>query len=348
MIREKVGIVGYGVYIPYFRLKTHEIANAWGKAINPGLTLNIKEKAVANFDEDTVTLSVEAAENALRQSRIDASRIGAIFVGSESHPYAVKPSAGIVAEALGINPYNFSADTEFACKAGTSAIQIVLGLVAGRLIDYGFAIGADTAQGAPGDALEYSAAGGAAAFLLGREKILARFIDTLSFSSDTPDFWRRPKEIYPKHGGRFTGEPAYFRHIEEATNAFLQKTKTNPKDYDYVVFHMPNGKFPKMVAKRLGFSEKQIEAGLVVEDIGNPYSASSLIGLARVLDKAKEGQVILVTAYGSGAGSDSFSLMTTKELKIVQENAKKVDYYINRKKYISYTFYLRIRGKLLE
>ncbi|OGM20272.1 hydroxymethylglutaryl-CoA synthase [Candidatus Woesebacteria bacterium RIFCSPHIGHO2_01_FULL_38_9] len=347
MIKEKVGIVGYGVSIPYARLKTNDIAVAWERANNPGISLQVQEKAVPNFDEDTVTLSVEAAINALERGNIEADLIKAVYIGSESHPYAVKPSSGIVAEALGVNPFNFSADTEFACKAGTAAMQIVLGLVASGIIDYGLAIGADTAQAAPGDALEYSAAAGAGAYILGKERLLAKFIDTLSFTSDTPDFWRRPKEIYPKHGGRFTGKPAYFRHIQEATDAFLKKTNTKPKNYDHVVFHMPNGKFPRLIAKKLGFSDTQIQTGLIVDQIGNPYSAASMIGLARVLDNAKPEQMILVTSYGSGAGSDTLSLLTTRELPSARNKAKTTDQYISHKKYISYTRYTRMKGKLL-
>ncbi|KKQ41809.1 MAG: hypothetical protein US60_C0029G0009 [Microgenomates group bacterium GW2011_GWC1_37_8] len=347
MINAKVGIVGYGVSIPYARISTEEIAKAWERAFNPGESLKVKVKAVPNFDEDTVTLSVEAGLNAIKRSSIKVDAIKALYIGSESHPYAVKPSSGIVGDALGINPFSFSADTEFACKAGTAAIQIVVGLVASGLIEYGLAIGADTAQGAPGDALEYTAAAGAGAFILGKNKLVAELIDTLSFTTDTPDFWRRPNKVYPQHGGRFTGEPSYFRHIQEATNAFLEKTKTKAKDYDYVVFHMPNGKFPRTIAQKLGFTDSQIQNSLVVDLIGNPYSAASMIGLAHVLDHAKPNQTILVTSYGSGAGSDSFSFVTTKELPFVQKKAKTADDYINRKKYISYTRYARLRRKLL-
>ena len=163
MLKNKIGIIGYGVGIPYARITTEEIAKAWDRPRNPGNSLLVKEKAVPNFDEDTVTLAVEAADNAFKRAEISAEELKAVFVGSESHPYAVKPSSGIVAEALGINPYNFSADTEFACKAGTVAMQIVLGFVASGLVEYGLAIGADTAKGAPGDALEYTAAAGAGA-----------------------------------------------------------------------------------------------------------------------------------------------------------------------------------------
>lgn len=344
---KKVGIVGYGSKIPYYRIKTQVIADAWDKGINPECALMVKEKAVPGFDEDTITLSVEAALNALERAKIEPSEIGAVYIGSESHPYAVKPSSVTVAEALGIGNMYFAADTEFACKAGTAAMQIVFGLVGSGMIKYGLAIGADTAQGAPGDPLEFTSGAGAGAYIVGRDNLLAELIQTLSFTSDTPDFWRRPHEKYPKHGGRFTGEPAYFRHVMSSTDAFLKKTGTKPEDYDYAVFHMPNGKYPRQVAKKLGFTEKQIETGLTVDIIGNPYSGSSPIGLSNVLDNARPNQMILVTSYGSGSGSDTFSFLTTKKLKEVQNISRTTSYYINQKKYITYPKYVRMKGKLI-
>jgi len=203
-----VGITTYGVYIPQYRIRVEEIARVWGddpKDIKKGL--RVLEKSVPDRDEDTATIAVEAARSALRRSCLDGADIGAIYVGSESHPYAVKPTATIVAEAIRATPELMAADFEFACKAGTAALQTCLGLVAADYIKYGMAIGADTAQGAPADALEYTAAAGGAAYVIGKNNIIAEIEDTYSFTTDTSDFWRREGQQYPKHGGRFTGEP---------------------------------------------------------------------------------------------------------------------------------------------
>ena len=158
------GIVGYGAYIPKNRIKVKEIAKTWGAdapSYERGLLL--KEKSVPSPDQDTITMSVEAARNALQRANIEPSKIGALYIGSESHPYAVKPSGTVVAEAIGAVPECHCADFEFACKAGSESMFVVLSLVESGQIEYGVGIGADTSQGAPGDALEYSAAAGAAA-----------------------------------------------------------------------------------------------------------------------------------------------------------------------------------------
>ena len=342
------GIVGYGVYIPKWRIKVEEIARIWGhdvEGIKSGLL--VEEKSVPSLDEDTTTISVEAARNSLRRAReVNPQDIGAIYVGSESHPYAVKPTATIVAEAIGATPSLTAADIEFACKAGTAGIQACMGLVDSGYIKYGMSIGADTAQAAPADALEYTASAGGAAYIIGKEHILAEIEGTCSHTQDVPDFWRREGSKYPHHGGRFTGEPGYFSQVIACSKALMEKIGTKPSDYSYAVFHQPNGKFPLRAAKILGFPEEKVMPGLMITKIGNTYSGSSLIGLAAVLDIAKPGERILVTSYGSGAGSDSFSIVTTDEIDAKRKLSPLVEYYVNRKEYVDYAIYSKHKGQL--
>lgn len=336
-----IGIIAYGVYIPQPRIKVEEIARVWGHNADQYKSgLMVEEKSVPSLDEDTVTLSVEAARNALKQiPNIAPSEIEALYVGSESHPYAVKPSATIVAEAINATPILTAADLEFACKAGTAGIQACLGLVKAGYIQYGMAIGADTAQSKPSDPLEYTAAAGAAAYIIGQKHILAEVEGMYSITQDVPDFWRREGSEYPRHGGRFTGVPGYFNQVVNCTQGIMQRLGTKPNDYDYVVFHQPNGKFPLRAARVLGFTEEQVLSGLVVQRIGNTYSGSSLIGLAAVLDQAKPGDRILLTSYGSGAGSDSFSFIVTDNIKEKRKLAPSVSFYIQRRHYITYSIY---------
>ena len=344
-----VGIVSYGAYIPRYRIKVSEIAKVWGadaQSIAGGLL--VQEKSVPDLDEDTATIAVESARNAINRGGIDPSRIGAIYTGSESHPYAVKPTGTIVADAIRAAPNLTVADFEFACKAGTAGIQTCMGLVESGMIDLGLAIGADVAQGAPGDALEYTAAAGGAAYIIGSDpdQLVAEIEGTFSFTTDTPDFWRREGMPYPEHGGRFTGEPAYFKHITSAARGLLTELCTTPDDYDYAVFHQPNGKFPRRVAASLGFTSEQIEPGIVVTTLGNTYSASCMIGLAAILDIASAGDRIFMTSFGSGAGSDAFSLRVTERLDDIRSGAPSVSDLLAEKEYVDYATYARHKGKI--
>jgi hydroxymethylglutaryl-CoA synthase len=340
-----VGIVGYGAYVPRYRLPAKEISRVWTGGVGG---TPIEEKSVPGFDEDTTTMSIEAARNALSRAGVSPQAIRAVWVGSESHPYAVKPTSTIVAEALGIVPYTQAADWEFACKAGTEAMVAAIGFVGSKMAEYALAIGMDTAQGRPGDALEYTASAGGTAYLIGpAEESLAVIESSLSFVTDTPDFWRREYQKYPEHGQRFTGEPAYFRHITSAAEAYLQATDTSADDYQYAVFHQPNTKFPTRVAKQLGFKKEQFEAGLLVPLIGNTYSGAAIIGLSAILDVAQPGDRVLMVSFGSGAGSDAFGIRVTERLAERRDLAPKTQDYIARRTEIDYATYARMRAKLV-
>lgn len=340
------GIVSYGVYIPKYRIRVDEIARVWGDGDEISAGLRVFEKSVPDVDEDTVTIAVEAARNALMRADLDPCRIGAIYAGSESHPYAVKPTGTIVGEAICASSNFTAADFEFACKAGTAAVQACLGLVSSNLIDLGLAIGSDVSQGAPGDMLEYTAAAGGAAYVIGSQDLAAEIEGFYSFTTDTPDFWRREGMPYPEHGGRFTGEPAYFKHVTSAARGLMERLGTGPNDYDYAVFHQPNGKFPVRVSRSLGFTKEQIEPGLMVPMIGNTYSGSCMIGLAATLDIARPGDRIFVTSFGSGAGSDAFSITVKDKIEDIRNGAPSVRDYIGNAQYLDYAMYAKHKGKL--
>ncbi len=331
-------IVGFGMYLPKFRIRTEEIAKHWNQdPASLSSTLGVSEKTVPAAEEDSFTMAFEAARQAIEIAKIEPAQISAIFVGSESHPYAVKPTSSMLAAALELDPFCHAADLEFACKAGTAGMQIVDSFVRSGQIQYGIAIGTDTAQGKPGDALEYTAAAGAAAIVIGpstAKNALCKIDATISFTTDTPDFWRANDEKYPRHAGRFTGEPGYFHHMREAIRGMLQTANMKTTDLDHVVFHMPNAKFPARMAKEFGFTEAQMRHGFIVPTVGNTYSACSLLGLTHVLSEAKKSEKILLVSYGSGSGCDAFLLTMLKNGVKLPADERSIEF-------LSYADYLR-------
>ncbi|MCB9813453.1 MAG: hydroxymethylglutaryl-CoA synthase [Pseudomonadales bacterium] len=318
-----VGIISYGLYIPSNFVSGKSIEEAQGKiGANIYRSLGVSQKTVPSADEDTTTMSIKSALQSLHRSATDIKNqentkqnIGCLFIGSESHPYAVKPTGTIVKQALGLTDNLALADLQFACKAGTQALQICFSYVRSKMVNLGLAIGTDSAQSKQGDVLEYTAGAGSVAFLVGRENILVELLGTTSIATDTPDFWRRPLMQHPEHAGRFSGEPGYFYHVSTAAKKIMKDLKMKPKDFDYCIFHTPNEKFPKIIAKSLGFTSQQLETSLVVRKIGNTYAAASLMALSAVLDVAKKNQIILMVSYGSGSGSDAFVFKTTSLLE---------------------------------
>lgn len=309
----KCGIVAYGTALPTKKVATSIIAQAQQRE-NIGVALGVQSKTVPSRDQDTITLSTDALSQALKRLTQPKEDIGALFIGSESHPYAVKPSGSVVANALGLSHELATADLQFACKAGTQAVQIAAQYVLAGTTKLAVGIGTDTAQGRPDDVLEFTAGAGSAAYILGSEKPIAEILTTASYATDTPDFWRRPKEDYPEHAGRFTADPGYFHHITTSAQMVLVKSNTKITEMAHCVFHTPNGRFPVQVAKQLGCTDEQLKWSLPVKEIGNTYAGASLLALASVLDHANAGDKILVCSYGSGSGSDAMILVCTKEL----------------------------------
>jgi hydroxymethylglutaryl-CoA synthase len=257
---------------------------------------------------------------------VDSTQMGKVYVGSESNPYAVKPIASKVAQVLKLGEEDGdvqgvdAVDTEFACKASTSMFKDAAALVnyPSGGVKNTMVIGADNSQaaprGCPGGELDLFVGYGGAAFIFGKHDVIAEIEGWYSCTSDTPDFWRRDGEAFPMHGGRFTGDPAYFKHVRKAASKLMEKLNLKACDVNYFVPHQPNPQFPVRVAKELGFKEEQYACSLLVNKFGNTYSGCSPVGLAAVLDIAKPEERILVASYGSGAGSDAYLLRTTSQL----------------------------------
>jgi hydroxymethylglutaryl-CoA synthase len=343
---ETPGIVGYGVYVSKFRIKEGTM-----------------ERSVPFMDEDAITAAVEAGKNSLVYSGVDQSAIGKIYVGSESNPYVVNPIASKVAHVLklgeeekeeGVQDID-AVDTEFACKAATSMFKDAAALVyyPKTTTKYAMVIGADNAQAAPrdepGGELDFFVGFGGAAYIFGMQDVIAELEGWYSCSSDTPDFWRRDLEPYPRHGGRFTGEPAYFKHVVKAGRKLMEKMNLKPSDINYVVCHQPNPAFPTKAASMLGFKPEQYMLGMQVTKFGNTYSGSSPIGLAAVLDQAEPHSRIMLVSYGSGAGSDAYCFVTTSQIKDKRARQKfNVRYQAENQfvEYVDYTTYRRFKEGL--
>jgi hydroxymethylglutaryl-CoA synthase len=337
------GIVGYGCYSSRFRINEGSI-----------------QRAIPFVDEDAITAAVEAGKLALIHSGVNNSHIGKIYVGSESNPYAVKPIASKVAQVLRLGEEDEeddvqgvdAVDTEFACKAATSVFKDAVSLVnySKSNVDNAMVIGTDNSQSAPRDCpggeLDMFVGYGAAAFIFGKNDVIAEVEGWYSCTSDTPDFWRRDGEPFPMHGGRFTGDPAYFKHVRKAAKKLMERLRLQVNDVDYFVAHQPNAQFPVKVAKELGFKEEQYLPSLQVVKFGNTYSGASPVGLAAVLDVAKPDSRILVASYGSGAGSDAYSLLTTSQILDKRPRQKlTVKYQAENPflEYVDYTTYRRLK-----
>jgi len=356
----KVGILGYGVYIPWQRIQTEAIVRARERRrkdlvefldkVRNGLLL--RYKSIASHFEDTITMATEAAENAIKMSGIDPAKIGTVVAGSESKPYAVGQVARHVASFVGVGEDVFTADVEGACNAGMQAVSFVESDIKAGKIEYGLAIGSDIAQAPRGDPLEYASGAGAGAFVLGKEgDLVATIEDIAPYSSLTMDFWRREEVPVPSHLGRTTVE-AYIDHVTGAMAHLLRRHKDlRIRDFDHLTFHQPSGYMPLKACKsllqpssnplsgdvmeRLRLTEEDIERKvkpwLRVLDTGNTYAASTPIATASILDKSRPGDNILAVSYGSGAYANATWLKVQEAIKKKAGAVPTVEDYVNRR-----------------
>ncbi len=335
---DAAGVVGYGVYTSKFRIKEGTI-----------------ERSVPFVDEDAITAAVEAGKLALIHSGVDSALVGKVYVGSESNPYAVKPVASKVAQVLKLGKEDEdiqavdAVDTEFACKAASSMFKDAAALVnyPRSEMENALVIGSDNSQAAPrncpGGELDLFVGFGGSAFVFGKHDVIAEIDGWYSCTSDTPDFWRRDGEQFPMHGGRFTGDPAYFKHVRKAATKLMEKHSLQASDINYFVAHQPNPQFPVKIANELGFKQEQYAPSIQVNRFGNTYSGSSMLGLAAVLDIAGPDERILMVSYGSGAGSDSYLFRTTSQLVDKRQRQKATVRYQAENQFIEYVDYTTYR-----
>ena len=353
------GIVGYGAYIPNFRLKVEDIWEVWMDPVDTPPLIKRKrgltEKAVGRWDEDSVTMAIYAAKSSLSMAGISGEDLNAVYFGSCTNPFASKASAPVIAEALRTVPELMAADCQFATKSGTATVQICTALVESGMVRYGLAIGSDTLSRhiPPHDPNEYSASCGAGALVIGKERVIAELEGIYSYTTQTPEFYRLDGERYIKHAANENEEYSvgYGKHMKNAVQGYMKKFGCSPRDFVYVALSQPDGQLPLEMGKEMGFSEEQIRPGLIATEIGDCGSASPLIALGAILDQAKAEERILVISYGFGAGCDILSLKTTvllNEARKRREGYPSVRELIDNKEYISYAQYLRQERKLIQ
>ena len=339
------GIVGYGAYVPRFRIKRDEYVKAWGSFSPRG----VEEKAVAGLDEDVVTMTVESSVGALKRAGISASQLNGMFFGSTSAPYVEKLSSSTIVASLDGPSEIFVADFGFSTKAGTAALLSCLDFVSSDRGDLGLVGASDMSQAMPTDSLDHGLGAGSASFVIGRNDVMANIEGSRCSSLEIIG------ERYRRHGKLFLKDSGIAAYTEQAFNQALTISVTGlltnlglkADEFAYAVFQQFDGRTAYEIGKKLGFKENQISPSMTVTKIGDSGSASPLIGLCAVLDVARPGDRILVASYGSGSGSDAISLVATGKLVERRNNALMVENYLAQKEYIDYLTYLKFR-KMLE
>jgi hydroxymethylglutaryl-CoA synthase len=326
------GITSIGIYLPIYRLSREEIGKMWGGRGASGT------KAVAGYDEDTITMAVAAAINCLNTG---GGRADGLFLATTSAPYREKLSAAVVASAADLREEWRAVDFTDSLRAGTTALQAAYDAVKAGSAKNVMVVASDTRQGAVKGALEQTLGDGAAAIILGKEKVIAEIEGSYSISNDFTDFWRTDEDKFPRSAeGRFIDEVGYLPTMQLVIEGLLKKYKLDLKDFASVVYYASDVRQHTALAKRLKLDKAQIQDPLY-NDIGNTGTAASLLMLAAALEKAKPNDRILFVGYGDGA--DALILHVTDEIKKFQKNPI-IYHQLKGKMPITYGQYLTWRG----
>lgn len=332
------GIETYGAYVPLHRLKRDDIARAWGAASQGG------ERAVANYDEDAITMAVSAATDCLRG--VDRNTVDAVYMATTSSPYREKLAASIVATALDLKREVVTNDFANSLRTGTMALRAALDAVKAGSVRRALVLASDSRLGAPRSDFEQSFGDGAAAFLVSNQDTAVTIDTFYSHADDIMDFWRTRPEDLIKTGDdrlvshdfvktsedRFVITEGYLHNVQEGVTQLLKRCEISPKDITKAVFYAPDARRHREIAPSLGFDYKTQVQDPLFDKMGNTGAAFAPMLLVAALETAKPRDRILLVSYGDGC--DVMMLRTTELVGNIR-GKRGIQGHLASKRYIS-------------
>mgnify|MGYP001825465532 CR=1 FL=1 len=350
----ETGIQAYGVKLPKHRIEASEIWAVW-KNLAPSFfdLLSIGERGVLGPEEDSITLAAAAAKQAFDRGDISPSEIDAVFLGSGTSPYATKAAANILKDALGVPKDALAVDLQCADKSGSTGIWMAAGMIEAGMINRALVIGVDTINRhtQPGMVVEYVASAGALAFVLGKDNLIANLEHWVTHSHDQNDYFRIEGERFIQSGSGFIGWVANWGlldHVVPAGKALFEKSGLTPDDFSKFAVPQKTGIQPLMTMGQLDLDMMHVLPFVLTAQIGDCGAAGTLLSLAHILDWADAGERIGVLDFGSGAGCDAWSLVTTPLLEEKRPEDDKVIALLDDKIMVDYATMLKYEGKMMR
>ena len=304
------GITSIGAYVPRYRLSLEEIAGFWRVKSSSG------EKAVAGFDEDSVTMAAAAALECLSRNAGDAD---GLYFATTTAPYKEKQGAAVIASAIDLKRESRTADFTNSLRSGTIALKAALDAVNSGSVTNILVAASDCRIGAPQGRFEPLFGDGAAAVSVGSHRIIADIEDGYSIYCDFTDLWRKEEDVFTQSAeGRFTYAEGYIPAMQEAISGLLKRCSASPKEFAKIVYYGLDAREHAGLAKILGFEKSQIQDPLFSQ-IGNTGTSAALLMLVSALEEAQPGERILFAGYGDGC--DVLALRVTKEIAAIRAQA---------------------------
>jgi len=291
-----------------------EIVRAWGGGSPAG------EKAVANYDEDSVTMAVGAAINCL--GGIERSTVDALYLASTTLPYTEKQSASTAAIALDLRRDTFTADLTDSIRSGTIAMRTAADAIGSGSVSRALVMAADCRLGLPGSKFEKNFGDGAAAFLMGDSDIAVSIEGSITHSDEFLDHWQmKGNGFIQSWEERFVVTSGYQRNMKEAISRLMQKYNLKPQDFSKAAIYAPDARSQAAVLQSLGFDPKTQVPDSLFDNVGNTGCAFAPMILVAALEEAKPGDRILFAGYGDGC--DAYVLCVTEENERIKAGKRK-------------------------
>jgi hydroxymethylglutaryl-CoA synthase len=304
-----IGIVSYGAYIPIYRLSREAIGAMWVKSLSRG------EKAVANADEDSLTMGIEAVLDCL--NGMDRQQVDGLYFATASPPYVEKQSASIIRAAVDFREDIPTMDVAHSLRGASSAMKAALDAVQAGSARRVMVAAAECRIPAPNSEFEAIFGDGAAAFLIGDSDVAAIIEGSYHLSSEFIDVWRKPEDTYMQTWeDRFIRDEGYLKIPPQAVSALLKKHKLSPKDISKAAFYGPDARTHAAMARAMELDAKTQVQPPMFDSVGNAGTALAPMILVAALEEAKPGDRILYVTYGDGA--DAFLLLVTEQIEKVR------------------------------
>lgn len=326
------GIAAYGAYVPLTRLPLSLISGRPSKEGGP-------EKAVADYDEDAITMAVTAAVDCL--AGVERSEVDALYFASTTWPLREKQGAALIAKALDLRRDVVTQDHSGSLRAGTAALESALHAVAAGAVRRALVVASDCRMGAPRSPLEAKLGDGAVALLVGDDAI-ARHEASFAVADELQDLWRIEGERFTHTWeDRFVVQEGYAPNLVEAVRGVLARAGREPQDIARAALQAPDARSLGGVARTLGLKDEQLQDPLFGR-LGNTGTPFALMLLAAALESARPGDRLLVASYGDGAHALTFEV--TEAVESLAPRRGVSGHLARRRALKSYDTYLKARG----
>jgi hydroxymethylglutaryl-CoA synthase len=338
------GIIGYAGYVPRPRITSKEYIQAIGMFT----ARNIQEKAIPSFDEDSISMAIQAASDALKRGNNKPEEISGLFFASTTPPYTEKASSSTIAAALDLYSKIQISDFGFSTKAGGDALLACIDYVSSGRGKNGLVIASDSPKANVSDTIEHGLGAGASAFIISNENVSITFEGSYAETEEIlgERFRRDGKEFIEDVSIAPYTQGAFHRIVKKSVQGLMSEIGINPDEVAYIVLHQNNIRASINVAKSCGFPDEKVSPGILSSSIGDAGASSTLLGFVKVLDQAKTGDRILVNFYGSGSGSNTLSFIIDDEINTNGHEANLLEQYLSDKEYVDYLSYLKLRRRI--